>query len=87
MNTVQVAPRTSAPTNVTAIDRMLSRREVEHRTSLSRSTMYQQIADGIFPKQIELGARRVGWLESDVQAWIAARIAAARNLRGGAPMQ
>jgi prophage regulatory protein len=80
MNTEQVALAT--PT----FNRLLSRREVEQRTSLSRSTMYQQIADGIFPKQIELGARRVGWLESEINQWIATRIAAARPARGGVTM-
>ncbi len=86
MNTEQVAPCTPSFTSTNAIDRLLSRREVEHLTSLSRSTMYQQIADGTFPKQIELGARRVGWLSSEINQWIADRIAAARQLKGGATM-
>jgi len=40
-------------------------------TGLSRSTIYLRIAQGSFPKPLSLGARVVGWLESDVESWIA----------------
>ena len=36
---------------------------VKARTGLSRSTIYQRVAEGDFPKPINLGARAVGWLE------------------------
>jgi prophage regulatory protein len=39
-------------------------------TGLSRSSIYQQIAQGTFPKQVSLGARAVGWRESDIQNWL-----------------
>ncbi len=42
---------------------ILRRKQVEKRTGLSRSTIYLRIQDGSFPKQINLGARAVGWLE------------------------
>ena len=58
---------------------ILRRRQVELRTGLSRSTLYQYIKDGFFPKPVPLGPRAVGWLESDVSDWIAARIRSARN--------
>jgi len=44
-------------------------------TGLARSTIYQYIEDGTFPKPIPLGARCVGWLESDIQDWLSSRIA------------
>ncbi len=34
---------------------------------------------GSFPKPISLGARAVGWLESDIDGWIAARIEVTRR--------
>lgn len=52
--------------------------EVKTQTGLSRSAIYQRIADGIFPKQIGLGGRAVGWLESDIQNWIKQRLAQSR---------
>lgn len=48
---------------------------VKERTGLSRSTLYLRIATGTFPKPVGLGGRAVGWLESEVADWIAARVA------------
>jgi prophage regulatory protein len=45
---------------------LLRRRLVEARTGLARSTLYQRIADGTFPKPIHLGPRSVAWIESEV---------------------
>ena len=36
-------------------------------------------ADGSFPQPIRLGARAVGWIESEVDAWIREQIAASRS--------
>jgi prophage regulatory protein len=49
--------------------------QVLQRTGLARSTIYQHIAEGIFPRPISLGLRAVGWLESDLEEWVAKRIA------------
>lgn len=48
--------------------------EVMKRTGLARSTVYKMIADKMFPKQISLGLKSVGWLEKDVENWILERI-------------
>jgi len=53
--------------------RILRRPEVEARTGLSRSTIYQWMKDGQFPQPVKLGARLVAWRESDVNAWLEAR--------------
>ena len=58
---------------------ILRRRQVEQRTGLSRSTLYQYIKDGKFPKPVPLGPRAVGWLEAEVRDWIATRIRIARD--------
>lgn len=58
---------------------ILRRRQVQQRTGLSRSTLYQYIKDGVFPASIQLGPRAVGWLESDVSDWISARVKIARD--------
>ena len=52
---------------------ILRRPDVEARTGLSRSTIYAWMARGEFPQPVALGARLVGWKESDIEAWMAAR--------------
>lgn len=52
---------------------------VKARTGLSRSTIYLRIAEGDFPKSIRLGGRAVGWIESEIQAWVQQQIDAARK--------
>lgn len=54
-------------------DRTLRRRDVEARTGLSRSTLYAMMAQGTFPKPVRLGARAVGWPESEIAAWLESR--------------
>jgi prophage regulatory protein len=54
---------------------------VKTLTGLSRSTVYHKISIGDFPKAISLGSRAVGWLESDVEAWIEKQIAASRRMQ------
>jgi prophage regulatory protein len=49
---------------------------VQYKTGLSRSTIYAMMQRGEFPKNITLGARAVGWLDADIQAWIDSRISA-----------
>jgi prophage regulatory protein len=45
------------------------------RTGLSRSTIYEQMQTAArFPRPVKLGPRAVGWLESEVNAWLKARI-------------
>ena len=61
---------------------ILRRKHVETRTGLSRSTIYQYVKDGVFPKPLPLGPRAVGWLESEVSAWIAERVKIARDGSG-----
>jgi prophage regulatory protein len=51
---------------------------VQSRTGLSRSSIYLAVAQGNFPRQVPLGARAVGWLESDIDAWLDSRLAERR---------
>ena len=53
---------------------ILRRKQVEVRTGLSRSTIYLRIQEGTFPKPINLGARAVGWVENEIEAWLASCI-------------
>ena len=59
---------------------ILRRHDVEARTGLSRSTIYLRMAQGLFPRAISLGGlRAVGWLESEIDAWLHEQIAASRG--------
>lgn len=55
--------------------RILRRPEVQRYTGLSKSGLYLAIQQGNFPRQINIGKRAVGWLESDIDAWVQERIA------------
>lgn len=56
----------------------MRRRHVEQRIGLSRSTLYQYMKVGAFPKPVQLGLRAVVWLESDISKGIAARVEVGR---------
>lgn len=56
--------------------RILRLAAVRDRTGLSTSTIYQYMTDGKFPRPIPLGGRSVGWVESEIQSWLAERLAA-----------
>jgi len=59
---------------------ILRRKQVETRTGLSRSTIYTRIAEGSFPRPINLGGgRAVGWIESEINEWLQARIVQSRK--------
>lgn len=55
--------------------KILKMPQVSEVTGLSKSSIYELIRDGKFPKQIKLSVRSVGWLESDIDSWLDARIA------------
>jgi prophage regulatory protein len=48
--------------------------QVKSQTGLSRSSIYLRIAEGSFPKQVNLGGRAVGWDSNSIQSWIKARL-------------
>lgn len=59
--------------------RILRLPQVKERTNLSRSTIYSLIKAGQFNAPISLGARAVGWLETDVSDFIETRVKASRK--------
>ncbi|WP_438332267.1 helix-turn-helix transcriptional regulator [Burkholderia pseudomallei] len=71
----------AAPIDMTATVRQLDKalrvlrmRQLIERTNLSRATLYVLMSsDPTFPRKIKLTARSVGFLESEVDAWIASR--------------
>ena len=52
--------------------------EVCRATGLCRSMIYQLEAAQRFPRRVKIGVRAVGWVEGEVQDWIADRVGAHR---------
>ena len=48
--------------------------DVKAASGLSRSTIYQRIAAGVWPRPVSLGGRAVAWPAQEVQAINKARI-------------
>lgn len=49
------------------------------KTGLSRSAIYALVRKKSFPKQIGLNPKTVGWIEDEVNAWLAAKVNASRS--------
>lgn len=49
--------------------KIIKRKELLELVYMSKSTLYNQIAENRFPKPIKLANRSVGWLTSDIQEW------------------
>jgi prophage regulatory protein len=50
--------------------RLIRIREVQHRVALGRSTIYRWMAQGKFPRPVQLGGYAVAWREADIEHWI-----------------
>jgi len=60
--------------------RLIRLPQVKAMVGLGRSSIYEKIKRGEFPKQIKLG-RSSGWIEAEVQSWISDQIEASRPRR------
>ncbi len=64
---------------------ILRLKEVKARIGLCRSSIYGLMDrdgpyhDAEFPQSIKLSTQAVGWLESEIEAWLASRVAASRS--------
>jgi prophage regulatory protein len=64
---MQAAPE---PRRVTRLIRL---KEVQYRVGLGRSTIYRWMAEGKFPRPVQLGGYAVAWAQEDIDAWICDR--------------
>ena len=58
--------------------KLLSLNEVCKKTSLSRTTINNHRFSGTFPEAVSLSETRIAFVETEVDDWIAERIAARR---------
>ncbi|MBE2211190.1 MAG: AlpA family transcriptional regulator [Xanthomonadaceae bacterium] len=63
-------------------DSILRLPDVEKRTGLRRATIYRRAGEGTFPKPVRLGPNSTGWLESEIDGFLAG-LAAARDAQAG----
>lgn len=63
-------------------------KQVQARTGLSRSGIYARLKsnhkrpkdyDPTFPKPVSVGARSIGWIESEIDEWITAQVKKSRE--------
>ena len=40
------------------------------RTGLGRTSIYNFMNEGTFPKSVQLGERAVAWVDKEIDAWI-----------------
>jgi prophage regulatory protein len=60
--------------------RLLRLPQVIDRTGIKKTKLYELQKDGLFPMRIKIIAHAVGWVEEEVDSWIAGRVAATRAL-------
>jgi prophage regulatory protein len=61
--------------------RMLRLAQVIERTGLKKTKIYELQSEGRFPMRVKITAHAVGWIEHEVQAWLAGRVAKNNPLR------
>lgn len=61
--------------------------EVRRRTGLSKTTIYKRINERTFPASVPLGEGMVAWIEAEVDAWQAQRLAERPQPDPGEPNQ
>jgi prophage regulatory protein len=60
----------------TMSSKLLRLEEVLARVPISKSSVLRQVSEGLFPRPVRVGERRVAWVEDEIIAWQAERIAA-----------
>jgi prophage regulatory protein len=61
---------------------ILRLKAVQKRSGLARSTIYERISKNLFPRPISLGGREVGWLSTEVDAWVEEQVRQSRHREG-----
>ena len=64
----------NAPAAPTPVHRLIRKPVVEAMTGLTARSIYNKVREGLFPKPVLLDARQCAFVESEVVAWIRARV-------------
>lgn len=74
MPMVHTAPSTPGAHPVIPRDRLLRLPEVVSITGISKSTIYELMRKGQFPRHVKINRRMTAWTESAVLQWVQDRI-------------
>ena len=66
--------------------RFINLSAVEDKTALKKSSIYAKVKAGDFPPPIKMGVRTV-WVESEIDTWLDAQVAAWREKSGALQAQ
>ena len=53
-----------------SLNKVIKLSEVKQITTLSTASIYRQIKDNSFPKQIKLGERSSAWFYEEIMQWL-----------------
>ena len=56
-----------------SMSNLLTRREVESRFGISKTTIYRLMRSGEFPEPVRVGVRAVRWPEAEIAEWLKGR--------------
>ena len=59
--------------------RLLKLPEVVQMTGVPKSSVYWRVSRGEFPRPLKIGERASAWNSDEIDAWIVAKIEAARD--------
>lgn len=59
--------------------KLLRKEQVLKSIPIGATTLYDEIAKGRFPQPIKIGSRASAWIKSEIDAWLAQRVAQRRN--------
>lgn len=54
--------------------KLIPMKDLKKQVSLSSTTIYKMVKDGIFPKPIILQNTRIAWVDQEIEAWINQKI-------------
>ena len=74
-SSIPVSNTCSAPLHILRLTQVIE------RTGLKKTKIYELQSEGQFPMRVKITSHAVGWIEHEVQAWLAGRIAKNNPLR------
>ncbi len=62
-------------TNYSSPSRLITKAELRRIVPYTPQHILRLEKRGMFPRRVQVGANRVGWLLSEIEDWVAARVA------------
>ncbi|MFN6755981.1 AlpA family transcriptional regulator [Proteus mirabilis] len=67
------------PAITTSKENLIRLPEVQRRTGYGKAWIYKLINAGKFPQSVKIGTRSIAFIESEVDEWVASKIAESRS--------